>query len=214
MQYSPNVATWFWFLYNHSLNQNINTVKLKRGLSVCLSVYLSLVIVIPIQNGWTDRDVVCDIELRTRVGQGTMCKMEVHIGATWRIRLNRPCARAVRPYVNSFDHLSFYTSKTKPFKWRVVTYLLNYGSVFVTSPYTYFYRRISSGIGWQNCCLVWDPCPHWGLWEGLAAKPSPRKLTTLFVKICYFAKVLRCMHGYTNQLSMNRRNINLEAEKW
>ena len=26
----------------------------------------------------------------------------IHIGATWRIRLNRPCAAAMRPYVKLF----------------------------------------------------------------------------------------------------------------
>jgi len=29
--------------------------------------------------------------------QGTMYYMGVHIGATWRIRLNRPCAAAIWP---------------------------------------------------------------------------------------------------------------------
>ena len=35
----------------------------------------------------------------TRLAQGSMCYIEVHIGAIWRIRLNRPCAAAMRPYV-------------------------------------------------------------------------------------------------------------------
>jgi len=28
-----------------------------------------------------------------------------HFGATWRIRLNDPCAAAMRPWSNDFDHL-------------------------------------------------------------------------------------------------------------
>jgi len=35
----------------------------------------------------------------------------ISIGATWRIRLNRPCAAAMRAYVNDFDHL-FYTASS------------------------------------------------------------------------------------------------------
>jgi len=41
---------------------------------------------------------------RCRLGSGLgwiqerICLMEVHIGATWRIRLNRPCAPAMRPF--------------------------------------------------------------------------------------------------------------------
>jgi len=31
--------------------------------------------------------------------------LEVLIDATWRIRLNRPCAVAMRPFVKLFDHL-------------------------------------------------------------------------------------------------------------
>jgi len=30
----------------------------------------------------------------------------VHIGATWRIRLNLPCAAAMRPFCQMTDHLS------------------------------------------------------------------------------------------------------------
>jgi len=39
--------------------------------------------------------------------QGTTVLDGVHIGATWRIRLNDPYAAAVRPRVNFFDHLFF-----------------------------------------------------------------------------------------------------------
>jgi len=34
----------------------------------------------------------------TRVTHGSMCQIGVHIGSTWRIRLNRPCAAAMRPF--------------------------------------------------------------------------------------------------------------------
>ena len=34
---------------------------------------------------------------------------------------------------------------------------------------------------------------------------APPKLMTLFVKICYFVTVLRCVHGYTNQFNMKRK---------
>jgi len=37
--------------------------------------------------------------LRILVGPRSMCYTEVNIGATWRIRLNRPCAAAMRPFV-------------------------------------------------------------------------------------------------------------------
>jgi len=35
--------------------------------------------------------------VRCRIPMGV--RVRVHIGATWRIRLNRPCAAAMRPYV-------------------------------------------------------------------------------------------------------------------
>ena len=36
---------------------------------------------------------------------------EVHIGATWRIPLNRPCAAAMRPFLsNYFDQLFVMTA--------------------------------------------------------------------------------------------------------
>jgi len=40
--------------------------------------------------------------LRTRMGPRQHVLHEVHIGATWRIRLNRPCAASMRPYVKLF----------------------------------------------------------------------------------------------------------------
>ena len=36
----------------------------------------------------------------------------VHIGATWRIRLNCPCAAAMRLMSNYFDHLLSLTTPT------------------------------------------------------------------------------------------------------
>ena len=36
----------------------------------------------------------------------------------------------------------------------------------------------------------------------------PQKLTTLFVKMCYFEPVLRCMHDYANQFDIKwEKNI-------
>jgi len=34
----------------------------------------------------------------------------VHIGATWRIRLNRFCVPAMRPYINVLNHLLLYST--------------------------------------------------------------------------------------------------------
>jgi len=36
--------------------------------------------------------------------QGRMCYLGVHIGATWRIQLNRPCATVMQP----FCHMTFW----------------------------------------------------------------------------------------------------------
>jgi len=44
-----------------------------------------------------------------RTGTGLM-PIEVHIGATWRIRLNRPCAAATRPYVELLWGLINFTT--------------------------------------------------------------------------------------------------------
>jgi len=42
----------------------------------------------------------------TRVGPAKRVLDGVHVGATWRIRLNRPCAAAMRPFCQiSCDHL-------------------------------------------------------------------------------------------------------------
>jgi len=52
----------------------------------------------PYKNGWTNRGSVWDVDLVDGWVQGSMYYMGVHIVATWRIRLNRPCAAAVRPF--------------------------------------------------------------------------------------------------------------------
>jgi len=52
--------------------------------------------------------VALPFEVRTQVGPRKHALDGVHIGATWRIRLNRPCAAAVsmRPFLwNYFGHL-------------------------------------------------------------------------------------------------------------
>jgi len=40
-----------------------------------------------------------------RYGADADCGYYMHIGAIWRIRLNRLCAAAMRPYVKYFDYL-------------------------------------------------------------------------------------------------------------
>jgi len=51
--------------------------------------------------------------------QGTTVLDGVHIGATWRIRLNDPYAAAVRPRVNFFDHLFFFFSRVYVFQYFI-----------------------------------------------------------------------------------------------
>ena len=60
---------------------------------VCLSVSNSCK---PCKNGWTDRDAVWVVDSG---GPKEECVTGGHIGETWQIRLNRPCAAAMRPYV-------------------------------------------------------------------------------------------------------------------
>jgi len=55
----------------------------------------------------TDADIADTLHLRD-VAMTTIFWIPVygvHIGATWRIRLNRPCAAGMRPYVKLLDHL-------------------------------------------------------------------------------------------------------------
>jgi len=53
---------------------------------------------------WLIRDAVWVMDSG---GPKEACVTWGHIGAGWRIRLNRPCAAAMamRPYVKLFDHL-------------------------------------------------------------------------------------------------------------
>jgi len=49
-----------------------------------------------------------EIEVLADVAMATifwLCIYGVHIGATWRIRLNHPCAAAMRPYVKLLSPL-------------------------------------------------------------------------------------------------------------
>jgi len=40
-----------------------------------------------------------------------VCYMRLHIGATWRIRLNRPCAAAMRPFCQiTLTTCNYYTA--------------------------------------------------------------------------------------------------------
>jgi len=56
----------------------------------------------------------------------------VHIGATWRIRLNRPCAAAIRPYVKLLRPLviiyACFTSYVIAVRWRSYRRLSEPGS--------------------------------------------------------------------------------------
>jgi len=49
----------------------------------------------PCKNGWTDRNAVWNVDS----GGPNYVLDGIHIRATWRIWLNRPCAAAMRPYV-------------------------------------------------------------------------------------------------------------------
>jgi len=92
------------------------------GRSVCLSVCLTSE---PCKNGCTDRDAVWVEDsggprepcirwgpvLSRDVATATifwLSRHGVHIGATWRIRLNRQCAAAMRPYVKLLWPLVFF----------------------------------------------------------------------------------------------------------
>jgi len=55
----------------------------------------------------SDEDIA-DFEILRDVAMATVVWLSiygVHIGATWRIRLNRPCARRCGFISNYFDHL-------------------------------------------------------------------------------------------------------------
>ena len=65
--------------------------------SVCLLVYQSVSDSHePCKNGWTEWDTIWDVDSH---GPKEALFDRVHIGTTWRIRLNRPHAVAMRPYV-------------------------------------------------------------------------------------------------------------------
>jgi len=51
--------------------------------------------------------------------------MRVHIGATWRIRLNRPCAATMRPMSNYFDHLFYLETCTIQYLVEIVLLCLS-----------------------------------------------------------------------------------------
>jgi len=70
----------------------------RRSSVVCLSVCLSVTIVNPAKSAEPIEMSFGDTE-SGRVGPGNHVLGGVHIDATWRIRLNRPCADAVRQYV-------------------------------------------------------------------------------------------------------------------
>ena len=63
---------------------------------VCLSDGLSVTIVSPAK---TAEPIEMPFGLWTRVGPRNHVLDGVHIGATWQIRLNRPRAEAMQPYI-------------------------------------------------------------------------------------------------------------------
>jgi len=70
----------------------------KVAWSVCRSVCLS--------QSWVMQKRLnrsrCRLGCRVEWAQGTIVLDGAHVGATWQIRLNRPCAAAMRPYVKLF----------------------------------------------------------------------------------------------------------------
>ena len=68
----------------------------RRSSVVCLSVGLSVTIVSPAK---TAEPIEMPFGAWTMMGPRKRASDGVHIGATWRIRLNRPCAAAMRPFV-------------------------------------------------------------------------------------------------------------------
>ena len=65
----------------------------KLAWSVCLSVCLSVTIVSPVK-----ADEPIEVYSLAGLGPWNYVLDGVHIGATWRIRLNHPCAAAMLPF--------------------------------------------------------------------------------------------------------------------
>jgi len=61
--------------------------------------------------------------------QGSMCYMEMHIGATWRIRVNRPRAAAMRLYLsNYFDQLLWLDAEAGGNRGEIVCQLQRFSA--------------------------------------------------------------------------------------
>jgi len=71
----------------------LNPTHFTCGLSVCLARSHNPE---PCKNGLTDRDAVWDMDSGVPTEAHIKCG---HIGATWRIRLNRSHAAEMRPFV-------------------------------------------------------------------------------------------------------------------
>ena len=95
---------WFIFIGGLIIRPHRSATYMRqyrRSSGVCRSVCLSRSWAL--QNGWTDRAAVWDA--KSGGSRKTCIVYGHHIGATWRIRLSRPCATAMRPYVKLFSPL-------------------------------------------------------------------------------------------------------------
>ena len=84
----------------------------RRSSVICLSVCPSVTIVSPAK---TAEPIAIPLGCESS-GPNEPCRLldGVHIGATWRIRLNRPCAAAMRPYVKLLVAVTVTHSSANP----------------------------------------------------------------------------------------------------
>jgi len=76
-------------------------------LSICLPVCLSM------GQKKTAKQIDTSLGLWTRVGPRKHELDGVHIGATWRIQLNRLCAEAIRLFVKLLNHFLKFSYETE-----------------------------------------------------------------------------------------------------
>ena len=62
---------------------------MRAGLCLCVCVCVNRE---PCKNGGSDQDVIWEADLRGPKEELSVSLDEVHIGASWRIRLNDPCS--------------------------------------------------------------------------------------------------------------------------
>jgi len=84
--------------------------------------------------------------------KGSMCYMGAHTGATWRIRLNRPCAAAMWPLlVNYFERQKSEHLLWPPCVADADIIFSSCGIFFLSS----FFRRLISAVGdWMSTIHV------------------------------------------------------------